>query len=126
MVGHPERVAGLNLSQIFSLEAQYVDFGTAEDGDNRVDASGWTAGATLRIPVFPRVYPYGKAGALFWEADGRSATGIGGSDDGTDFTYGVGVQFSLTDSLQLRTEYERFELTDADVHTISAMLQFKF
>ncbi|MFA5940597.1 MAG: porin family protein [Sinimarinibacterium sp.] len=118
-------IAGVHLSEIFSIEGQYIDFGTAEDGDNRVDASGWTAGATLKVPVFPRIYPYAKAGALFWDADGRSAA-INASDNGTDFTYGVGVQFNLTDFLQLRTEYERFELSDTGVDMGSANLVFSF
>lgn len=120
-------IVGLNMSEIFSFEGQYIDFGTAEDGDNQVDASGWTAGANLRLPVFPRIYPYAKAGALFWDADGRSAIApIDASDDGVDFTYGVGVQFNLTDFVQLRTEYERFELNDIGVDMGSANVVFSF
>lgn len=119
-------IVGLNMSEIFSIEGQYVDFGTAEDGDNRVDASGWTAGANLKLPVFPRIYPYAKAGALFWNADGQSAAAIDASDDGVDFTYGVGVQFNLTDFVQLRTEYERFEMNDIGVDLGSANLVFSF
>lgn len=122
-------IAGFRLGPMLSIEGQYLDFGTAEDGDNEVDASGWTAGATVMLPLTERINPYGKLGALFWEVDGRSVGAIpppGASDDGTDFTYGVGVAFGLTESLALRTEYERFELDQTNVDLGSANLSFSF
>lgn len=122
-------IAGIRLGPVLSIEGQYVDFGTAEDGDNEVDASGWTAGATVMLPLTERINPYGKVGALFWEVDGRSAgvtPPLRVSEDGTDFTYGVGVAFGLTESLALRTEYERFELDETNVDLGSANLTFSF
>jgi len=117
-------LVGYRLGPVFSMEAQYVDFGTAEDGGNRVKAHGVTAGGVLEMPNM-YIRPYAKAGALFWDADGEFS-GVNRSETGTDFTYGGGVRFILGQHLDLRTEYERFEFTDADVHTISAMLQFNF
>lgn len=118
-------IAGFRVNRIFSIEGQYIDFGTAEDGDNRVSADGWTAGGVVTLPMFEYVHPYAKAGALMWDADGRFA-GVRGSDDGTDFTYGVGARFSMTDRLGLRLEYERFEMSDVDVDMASANLTFDF
>lgn len=118
-------LAGFRLNQIFAIEGQYINFGTAEDGDNRVKADGWTAGAVATLPMFEYVHPYAKAGMLFWDADGRFG-GVSASDDGSDFTYGVGARFSMTDNLGLRLEYERFEMSDIDVDMASANIQFDF
>jgi opacity protein-like surface antigen len=39
--------------------------------------------------------------------------GISGSEDGIDFTYGIGAQFRVW-SLSLRAEYELYDISDAD------------
>ena len=118
-------VLGVRANEVVSLEAQYIDFGTAKGGGNRVDAHGVTAGIVLHAPVFTSVHPYGKAGALFWDAD-SSTLGFNGSDNGTDFTYGAGLRFAASKHMDLRTEYERFELDETDVDNVSVMLQYNF
>lgn len=118
-------LAGIRLGSLIALEAQYIDFGTAEDGGNRVNADGVTAGIVVDVPVLPFIRPYGKAGALFWETDERYG-GLLRSREGTDFTYGVGVRFTVSDHVDLRAEYERFELDNNDVDNVSAMLQINF
>lgn len=116
---------GMRANEVVSLEAQYVDLGTAEGGGNRVDAHGATAGIVLHVPAFVSVHPYGKAGALFWNVD-TTTPGFTGNDDGTDFTYGLGLRFAMSNHLDLRTEYERFELDETDVDNVSLMLQYNF
>lgn len=122
-------IAGIRLGPVLAIEGQYIDFGTAEDGDNRIDASGWTADAVLTLPLTERINPYGKIGALFWEADGRSqgvTPPIRASEDGTDLTYGVGVNIGITEMIAFRAEYERFALDDTDVDLGSANIAFSF
>lgn len=55
-----------------------------------------------------------RAGAIDWSAD-VTASGLGttGSDDGIDFTYGIGAQVRVW-SLSLRAEYELYDIADAD------------
>ncbi len=118
-------IIGARLSPVFSVEGQYINFGTAEDGANQVKADGFTAGVVADIPVSEWFSPYAKAGALFWDADGRFSN-VRSSDDGTDFTYGVGARFGLSQALDLRFEYERFELNDTSIDMASANLQFNF
>ena len=118
-------IVGINLSPNFALEGQYIDFGTAKDGANQIKADGWTAGAVLGMPLTEWLSLYGKAGALFWDADGRFAN-VRGSDDGTDFTYGAGVKLGLGSVVDLRFEYERFEMNNTDVDMASANLVFNF
>jgi len=113
------------LNRGLSLEAQYVDFGTAEGGGNSVNASGVTAGGVFEAAMSRSIHPYAKAGALFWDAE-ENFNPLVRNDTGIDFTYGGGLRFILGRSIDVRTEYERFEFNATDVHTISAMLQFKF
>lgn len=114
--------AGVRVNDNVSFEAQFIDFGTAEDGSDRVKAHGLTAGALLEAPMSRHVRPYGKLGGLYWNADGNFS-GVSRNDSGIDFTYGAGLRFLLTRNVDIRTEYERFEFNQNDVHTISAMLQ---
>lgn len=118
-------LVGYRLNQVVSFETQYLDFGTAEGGNNSVKAHGVTAGATFEAPITRFVHPYAKVQTLFWDADG-SFNGNVRSDTGTDFAYGAGARFILGRNLDVRGEYERFEFQESDVHTISAMLQLNF
>jgi OOP family OmpA-OmpF porin len=112
-------------NEIISIESQYIDFGTAEGGGNSVKAHGVTAGGVFEVPMTRFVHPYGKAQALFWDADG-SFNGNDRADTGVDFAYGAGARFILGRNVDIRAEYERFEFQESDVHTISAMLQLNF
>jgi opacity protein-like surface antigen len=132
--------AGYRLTPIFSLEGQYIDFGDAENSSARVEADGWTAALVADIP-FRYIQPYAKAGALFWDTDahlrGALADASHVSSDGTDFFWGLGVRFDLSDNLDLRVEYERFKLNgdaggdddfsvDTKIDAASVNLQFSF
>jgi opacity protein-like surface antigen len=108
-------VVGWSFNRIWSLEGQYIDFGTNDDGDNRIRAHGWTTDVVASFPVNPHVVPYVKAGAFFWNGDSRFvAAGVQEERDGngTDFTYGGGVKFPVTNKLDVRVEYERFAFGD--------------
>lgn len=118
-------LAGIRLNPVVALEAQYIDFGTSEDGGNRVNADGVTAGIVVDVPVFTYVHPYAKAGALFWDSEEQFGI-FTRRNDGTDFMYGVGMRFIVSDHVDLRAEYERFELDNSDVDNASVMLQINF
>lgn len=48
------------------------------------------------------------------------------SDDGTDPTYGLGLQYRFTDTFALRGEYSRFEMEDVDVDLAQVQVRFDF
>ena len=118
-------LVGYRINDVVSLETQYVDFGTARGGGNQVKAHGVTAGGVFEAPIHRYLHPYAKAETLFWDADG-SFNGTDRSDTGVDFAYGGGLRVLLGHRVDVRTEYERFEFQDSNVHTISAMLQLNF
>lgn len=117
--------AGLRLTDFALVEAQYIDFGTAERGGDHVKAHGVTAGGMLEAPLSRHFRPYAKAGALRWAADG-SFSGVDRRDEGTDFTWGGGLRFLLARNFDVRAEYERFDFNNDRVSTVTGMLQLNF
>lgn len=104
-------IAGFRPLDFFAVELNYIDFGTVEDGPVKVDADAIAAFAVGFLPVGP-VDLYAKAGLADSDASARVGN-LRDSTDGTDFAYGVGVQFRFL-SLSARLEYEKFDLDDVD------------
>ncbi len=111
------------------IEAGYVDLGGPSadvlGSQVEVDADGFDAFAVLGVDLGP-LGVFAKAGMIAWDAsitvDGFDA----GSDDGTDPAYGVGARIGLG-SLELRVEYEMFDIEDADdITLLSAGLVWRF
>ena len=110
-------IAGWRFLDWLAVEGNWVDLGSGEDkvsGDKvKIDVSGVSLSAVGFLPVGP-VDLFARVGAVNWDAD-VSVDGFdaGGGTDGTDFTYGAGVQFRVW-SLGIRAEYEVFDIEDAD------------
>lgn len=123
-------IGGWRFVDWFAVEANYVDLGKGDDkvlGEKiEVDVSGWTLSAVGFLPIGP-VDLFARVGAVNWSADlDAPAIDLRGSDDGTDLTYGGGVQFRVW-SISLRAEYERFDVADADtVDMISVGATYTF
>jgi opacity protein-like surface antigen len=118
-------MVGMRVNNAVSIETQYIDFGAANRNSDRIQATGWTAGVVLDFLKDSPIAPYGKIGALMWDADARF-NNISRSDSGTDVTLGLGLRFTLSDHLAIRTEYERFNMDRTDVDSLSAAVQYNF
>lgn len=89
---------------------EYTSDKIANGRDFTTDASAWTLGGMVSIPVWI-IDIYGRAGAAWWETDNDF-----GKDDDTDPYYGVGVAFNIGSSLDIYGEWTRFDLnTDLDL-----------
>ena len=123
-------IAGWRFLDWLSVEANYLDLGTASDRidgiDVETDVSGVSLAALGFLPIGP-VDLFAKVGAVNWDADVTARdVGIRGSDSGTDLTYGAGAQFRVW-SLSIRGEYEIFDVADADtVDMISVSVTWTF
>ena len=101
----------------FGIEAAYVDFGGASENlggwqSVSVDVDGLTAFGTVGVD-FGLFGMFAKAGLVSWDLKAR-ATGQGSvSDSGSDPAYGVGFRLGFS-SVELRAEYELFDIEDAD------------
>jgi hypothetical protein len=69
---------------------------------------------------------FGKLGIISWDAELTVSGADFGTEDDQDTAYGVGVSFGLG-SLQLRAEYEMFDISDIeDLYMLSAGFVYTF
>jgi OOP family OmpA-OmpF porin len=117
---------GWMFNPYIGAELEYVDGGTAEDRGVEIDVSGFNASLRGAYPVSEQFSVFAKVGMLFWDAD-VSAPEFSGSDDGEDFSWGIGLGFDFSDTLGVTLEYQGFDIEDTDtVDLISAGLVWKF
>lgn len=115
--------AGGDLLPWLGVEAGYVNFGEIGGSGASLDADGWSVAAIAQLPI-GNFAPYAKAGHLWWDTDSDSASF--GNPDGHDWFGGLGLRFALTQAIDMRLEYERYEVADADVDMGSLNLQLQF
>jgi OOP family OmpA-OmpF porin len=139
--------AGYRFNDHLALEGGYFDLGTfnyrALTNPNGIlrgelEFSGWNLDLLGLFPVSERMAVFSKIGVH------RSKAKVGFEGDGavnvlnssfrktnTDYKLGVGMQYSVTDALGLRLEYERYRMDDAvgnkgDIDMLSAGLVYHF
>ncbi len=109
------------------VEAAYADFGEPDidvAGDLlRVENTAIKLWGTAGIDI--RLFDvYGKQGAIFWDSD-AAFLGVTSSADGSDTGYGLGARFAIG-SLEVRGEYELYELDGADLSMLSLGVAYRF
>jgi hypothetical protein len=105
-------IAGIRPLDWLAVEANYVNFGEAEDNGIELDADGLSAFA-VGFLAFGPVDLFAKGGLVSWDAT-LGIDGVGSiNEDGTDLAYGVGAQFRVW-SMSIRAEYEVFDVEDVD------------
>lgn len=111
----------------FAVEAAYIDFGNPEGEILQVPAGIEATG----VGVFGLVGldwglfgMFAKAGYVSWDAD-VSLGGLTGSDSGEDPGYGIGLRFNFS-SVEIRAEYELFDIEDTDVDLLSLGILWRF
>lgn len=121
--------AGKTFTPNFGAEIGWVDLGeitaTGPGGTATVGVDGFQVAALGLLPVNPQISFFGKVGLYLWDL---SASGPGGSlsDDGSDFMFGLGLNWNLARQLDLRVEWEQFDIGGDDVSLISAGVAFRF
>jgi opacity protein-like surface antigen len=122
-------IAGIRPLDWLAFEANYIDLGSDSVNDELGTASIESDAITLSaLGLFEVgiVDFYARAGIAHWNVD-ASLDGFDTSDDGDEFTYGVGVGVHFG-SIGVRAEYEKFELgdIDTDVNTLSVSFTYTF
>jgi OOP family OmpA-OmpF porin len=105
-------IAGIRPLDWFGVEANYVNFGEPENGQLSAEADAITGFGVFFLPLGP-VDVFAKGGVVSYDTNIKFQGRDIFRDDGTDFAYGVGVQFRLL-SLGVRAEYEKFEIDNID------------
>ena len=118
---------GYQLHPNWGFELGYTDFGKAKYGGvASLEADTVSLVAVGTLPFTDKFSGYAKAGVHSWDADAWAADIGRFSDDGTDPTYGLGLQYRFTDTFALRGEYSRFEMDDVDVDLAQVQVRFDF
>jgi hypothetical protein len=118
-------IAGFRPLDSLGVEVNYVDFGDVEDEGYRAEGDALSAYVVGFLPLGP-VDLFGKAGLVNSDTSVRGSVGDAFESDGTDFSYGAGVQFRLL-SLSARVEYEVYDVDDVDdLNMISVGLTYTF
>ena len=115
----------------------FVEAGFADLGTQTFDVGGIFGEVDIEITAFGIYGGYdvlegpndlfGKIGLVVWDADFESSLlGDLGSDDGTDFSYGIGGAYNF-ESFAIRIEYEIYDIDDVDdVSLISIGVTYNF
>jgi OmpA-OmpF porin, OOP family len=125
-------ILGWRIFNFLAVEANYVDFGTVEDSQGGTDVSASSDGtdlsALLILTLGKHVDIFAKGGYVSWDTEiDSNNVNVDSNNDGNDLLYGLGGAFRIGDSLQIRAEYERFEIenTDSfDLGSVSATFTF--
>ncbi len=129
---------GYMFNRNFGVEGAYVDlgevsysgsFGGAPVTGGKVEINGFNVSAVGAFPVNEQFSVFGKIGLFIWDADASDTTGgmpFSASADGTDVSFGVGVNYSFTRNLGVRAEWEMFKTDDGDATLLSAGVVWKF
>lgn len=123
--------AGYNFGLIplinLAVEGSYVDFGSQNGvvgADSYTLTSTGLQGHALAGFNMGPVGVFAKAGMMNWDTTLKGAMDST-NDSGSDPAYGIGAKFQLL-SFQLRAEYERLKLDDADVDFFSVGAAYTF
>lgn len=109
-----EGVIGAYISPYFGIEGSYTDFGEFGGDLASTEIDGYGIAAIGRLPITDSLAVYIKGGYFMWDADVEVAGFDGGDVDGEEPFYGVGLDFQVSDHLNLALEYSRYEFDLSD------------
>src|SRR5262245_4642131 len=87
-----------------------------------VEVTAWELVVVGLYPVGNNLSITGKLGFAKWDVD----AGFFGSQDGTDLTFGIGVQYDLNPKIGIRGGWQRYDINDNDADLFSIGLIYKF
>jgi len=133
-----------------AIEVGYLNVGDADDsyidgfGDTikeEVSTDMYTAGVKLMLPLESGLALNARLGMAMWDTEIKASDSsmpgqtLTADDDGTDFYYGIGAQYSFTENLFAGVEYTRFAMEpsfntsmdiDHDVDNLAASIGWQF
>jgi hypothetical protein len=125
--------AGGKMNDLFGLEVGYTDFGKIQASGGKT--RGWAAPIVLTIgtPIGTRFGVLGKIGGAYTRTDlNADPTQVQntGQKSGWAATYGIGGTFAISQNVQLRADWDRYNAQFAsgrhDVDLLTAGLQVRF
>jgi opacity protein-like surface antigen len=128
--------AGYRLNRFLAFELDYINLGEPSGAvvpgrnvDSAVD--GFAPFVVGTLPLGPYFEVYGRAGYYFYDAtrgvEDELDNRVEFDEESEDFVYGAGVGANLGEKLNLRLEYEKYDLEgldDADALWLNAAWRF--
>lgn len=121
------------LGENFGAEFSFAGLGDGYTPDD-LDVSGVSFEFIGRLPIGSSFSLLGKFGLFWWTVE-NCDTGYyyyyycpsGTYDDGSDLTYGLGLQYDLNEHVSVRGEWQEFmDVSGSDVSLLSAGLLYTF
>lgn len=120
---------GYRFNPYIAIEGDYIDFGSPNDrftatgsnGNYRIDLSGFAPYVVGSVPLGP-VELFAKVGYVYYNVDTRvnfdspgpgQNAGIDTSHTRSDIAYGGGIGTTLFQHLNIKAEYEVFDIDNA-------------
>lgn len=120
-------LGGYQINRNFAVELAYGNFFDKSVSGVNVEVTAWELVGVGSFPVGNNLSIFGKLGFAMWDA--TVSTGIPGfsaSDDGTDLTFGVGLQYDFTRNLAIRGQWQRYDISSEDADLFSIGMIYKF
>jgi OOP family OmpA-OmpF porin len=118
-------LGGYQINRNFAVEAAYGFLFDKEVQGANFEVTAFEVVGVASFPIADKLSVYGKLGFAMWEVE-ASAFGLSASDDGTDLTFGLGLQYDLTPKLALRGQWQRYDVSDEDADLFSVGLIYRF
>ena len=124
---------GGRIYDMIGFELGYTDFGKIQASGG--DTEAWAGGLSLvaALPIGDRFAVFAKGGGVYGKTDVRaSAESLvqTGHKTGWGTTYGVGAALGVTRTVQVRVDWDRYNLDFAggsrDIDMVSAGVQMRF
>lgn len=129
---------GLQFHRNFGLEIAYVDLGDASYSGSffglpvtggKVEGIGFNLSGVASFPASAAVSIFGKLGLFLWDLEASDTTGgqpFATSADGTDLSFGFGLDYRFSRNWALRAEWESFKLEDESARLLSIGIVYRF
>jgi OmpA-OmpF porin, OOP family len=117
---------GYSFSPNLGLEGGYTQLGKFKSNAGQVKADGLFLDAVGTLPLGNNFSALGRLGVFHGKLD----SSIAGSDRGTSYKVGAGVQYDFDKNVALRGEWERYRFdalatkTNADQYTVGVNYKF--
>jgi OmpA-OmpF porin, OOP family len=124
---------GGQFSDIVGLELGYTDFGKVNASGGDTEAWAVPLSLTVGVPLGDRFRIFVKGGGLYGRTDVRASAASlidSGHKNGWGTTWGAGAALGISKSVQLRVDWDRYNLDfvggNRDVDMLSGGVQMRF
>lgn len=126
--------SGYQFNKYLGVEGGYANLNdmTATNGTARaeVESNAWALAAVGSYPLTDKFAVMAKLGAAYVQTNASVKVGTAltqrSGDDSYQPYYGLGVKYALLDNVDLRAEWERFDLDDYNIDLMTAGFGVKF